>query len=304
MPEEKTYIAKNIETAGEKAAYDTQVKNLFRDKNILAMILMYTMPEFSGYSRDMVKACIEGNAEIAAAPVLSAIHGMNTEDAVNHEGEITYDIKFYVRIPHGDSVKIIIDLEAQRKYHPGYDLVTRGVFYGARMLSAQLDTEFSTANYDDLKKVYSIWICMDVPRYAQNTITEYSLHPTQRYGRFSGKARYDLLSVVMVCLGTERSIGNELHQMLYVLLSDKISVKEKEHVLESEYAIPMTQELKEGFSHMCNLSETIEEKGIKKGIEKGIEKERNNTRRILRSMGLSEEEIEAKLKAADESQSV
>lgn len=148
------------------------------------------------------------------------------------------------------------------------------------MLSSQLDTEFSTDNYDNLKKVYSIWICMNTPKYAENTITEYSIKPTNRYGNFSGNARYDLLSVIMVCIGENEQKGNELHKMLNVLLSDKISATEKEHILETQYNIPMTQDLREGFSIMCNLSENIEEKGIQKGIEKGI--------RILISDNLSE----------------
>lgn len=44
-----------------------------------------------------------------------------------------------------------------------YDIVTRGVFYCARMLSSQMGNEISAKEYDKLKKVYSIWICLDVP---------------------------------------------------------------------------------------------------------------------------------------------
>ena len=209
MAKEKLYIADQIESADAKARYDAQVKNLFRDKNILAMVLQYTVSEFKGYSRDEIKTCIEGDPQIAEIPVnpgqtnMPVIHGMNTEDSVNGEGKVTYDIRFFVVLPDGSQMKIIIDIEAQKKYHPGYDLVSRGIFYCARMLSSQLGTEFTTRNYDGIKKVYSIWICMDTPEYASNTITEYSVKPTNLYGNFDGKARYDLLSVVMVCLGKD-----------------------------------------------------------------------------------------------------
>ena len=70
-------------------------------------------------------------------------------------GKVTYDIRFYVLTPDEKHVKIIMNLEAQLKFNPGYDLVTRGVFYCARMLSAQYGTEFTTQDYDGLKKVYS-----------------------------------------------------------------------------------------------------------------------------------------------------
>ena len=54
-------------------------------------------------------------------------------------------------------------------------------------------------------------------------------------------------------------------------LSDKLSPREKEKILEEEYEIETTVEMEGGMQQMCNLSERIEERGIKKGIEKGIE---------------------------------
>lgn len=78
-----------------------------------------------------------------------------------NEGEIRYDIRFYVILPNvlpdGKRRKLLINVEAQKEYYTGYTLVDRGVFYGARMLSAQIDTEFIVPDYDSIKKVYSIW---------------------------------------------------------------------------------------------------------------------------------------------------
>jgi len=68
---------------------------------------------------------------------------MSNEDKVPGEGEITYDIRFYAITKDDKHIKIIINVEAQKNYYPGYDLVTRAMFYCARMLSAQLDTEFT-----------------------------------------------------------------------------------------------------------------------------------------------------------------
>lgn len=62
-----------------------------------------------------------------------------------------------------------MNVEAQKDYHPGYDLVTRGIFYVARMISAQMDVEFTADDYDGIKKVYSI-------------------QPEKIYGDFQGKA--------------------------------------------------------------------------------------------------------------------
>ncbi len=115
-----------------------------------------------------INTALSGDLEVASVPVyagqtnmLPRITGDNTEDKIPNEGRITYDIKFAVYIPGGERIKLIINVEAQKEFNAGYDLVTRGVFYGARMISAQKDREFIGDDYDSVKKVYSIWICMN-----------------------------------------------------------------------------------------------------------------------------------------------
>ncbi len=274
----KAYIENVLENAGNKSKYDTQVKKILSDKHILAWILKYSVEEFGESSIEQIYSCIEGEPEIAAVPVYpgskkpDAIRGETTEDAVTNEGKITYDIRFHVVTPTEERIKMFINIEAQKKYHVGYDLVTRAIFYCARMLSAQLDTEFTADNYDDIKKVYSIWICMDVPKYAENTITEYSMEQKKLFGNFKGKARYDLLSAIMVCIGKNSEYSHEapLHKLLAIVLSEEIPVKEKTKVLQEEYDIS-TNAVEEVLNTMCNLSDIIEEKGIEKGIEKKLE---------------------------------
>lgn len=275
------YLTNSLDNAKDKAKYDTQVKKILSDKYILAWILKYSVKEFREAEIEQVIPCIEGEPDIEVMPMNpgskkpDAIIGIATEDAVLHEGKVIYDIRFCVVTPTKIRVKMYMNIEAQKKYYPGYDIVTRAIFYCARMLSAQLDTEFTADNYDDIKKVYSIWICMDTPGYAQNTITEYSIEQKKVLGQFDGKARYDLLAAIMVCIGknSETEQNAPLHKLLATVLSEKMSVKEKTDILQREYDIP-TQEVEEALDTMCNLSDRIEEKGIEKGIEKGVEKGR------------------------------
>ena len=70
---------------------------------------------------------------------------------------------------------MIINVEAQKDFHPGYAVTSRGVFYGARMISAQKGIEFTGSNYDGIRKVYSIWICMNAPDYIGNAVSRYSI---------------------------------------------------------------------------------------------------------------------------------
>ena len=139
------------------------------------------------------------------------------------------------------------------------------------MISAQKGTEFSKSNYDDLKKVYSIWICIEVPRNMEYTVTSYRLDKKVLFGNPKKRFRYDLMEIVMICLGKEdhATDGNRLHGMLSTLLSRKLTPKEKKEHLATEYCFETSTELEGGLKEMCNYSDLIEERGIEKGIEQG-----------------------------------
>ena len=145
------------------------------------------------------------------------------------------------------------------------------VFYGARMISAQYGVEFVGSDYDSIKKVYSIWICMNAPKYGVNTITEYALQPQHIYGEFEGKMKYDLLSIVIIGMGSEEEskAGSELHQILSVLLSRMIGPAEKEENLRDKYGFDIGREMKGVWREMCNLSDLIEEEATERGMKKG-----------------------------------
>ena len=272
-------FARNLDLAQAKIQYDEQCKKVLGDKNVLSWILQRTVREYAGMNREEIMKCIEGEPEIGSRRVnpgetnASQITGMANEDKVNEEGTIFYDIRFFAWIPKSrEKIRLIIKVEAQKKYHTGYSLTTRGVFYGARMISAQLGTEFEIPEYDKIKKVYSIWICMNAPQYIGNAISEYKLEKTDLIpGIPDRRKEYDKLSVVMVCLNTKKETEDQFLGMLQTLFNTELAEKEKKERLEQEYEIQMENGFGKELSLMCNLSDTVEERGIQKGIEKGIE---------------------------------
>ena len=133
------------------------------------------------------------------------IHGINNESATDTEGSVTFDIRFYALTPTDERVKLIINVEAQNDFYPGYPLIKRAIYYGSRQISAQYGSEFEKAEYENIKKVYSIWICFDPPHNRRNTITMYQITEKQIVGEvYEIVAHYDLMSVVMICLGTSK----------------------------------------------------------------------------------------------------
>ena len=144
-------------------------------------------------------------------------------------------------------------------------------------------------NYEGVKKVYSIWLCMDTPDGASG-ITRYRLTENQEYGAYREDRRnYDLLQVVMVYIGQgKRELGNRLLNLLEEIFKSKDSAKDKRERLQKEYQIDLNEE--EGMvDTMCNLSVGIFERawnqgvaaGMTKGLEQGLEQGREEGRKEL-----------------------
>lgn len=153
----------------------------------------------------------------------------------------------------------------------GMDTEDKSVREG--MVSSQYGREFTGAHYEKIKKVYSIWICMNPPKHRENTITRYRLAEEPLIGETKKQARnYDLISVIMLCLGEPDGENYKgVLRMLGVLLSSEIGEAEKRKILQDDYDIKMTQTMEKEVSVMCNLSKGIIEKGMKQGMERGME---------------------------------
>lgn len=302
----ETTIAKNIRIADDKAKYDAACKRLLSEKIILAWIMKSCLEEYREYDvKEIAEKYIEGNPQVGEAVVApdetnkgSLIHGMNSEDTTMTEGIITYDIRFLAVVPaSGNMIRLIINVEAQNDFYPGYPIPKRGIYYCSRMLSSQYGTEFTESHYENIKKVYSIWICMNPPRYRENTINRYYMQEENLVGKVKEKkANYDLLSVIMICLGnSEEEKYTSVLKLLNILLSTETDSKKKCQILEEDFHIEMTQTLEREVSLMCNLSKGIEEKGIEKGKTELIRNMIANgltIEQIVKICNISKEEVE------------
>ena len=277
-----TTIAKNIRVADERASYDAACKRLLSEKIILAWIMKNCVEEYRECDVDEIaENYIEGQPQVGETAVApdetnqtSRIHGTGVEDATLSEGTITYDIRFLAAAPvSGELIRLIINIEAQNDFYPGYPLIKRGIYYCSRMISAQYGTEFTEAHYEKIKKVYSIWICMNPPKNRENSITSYLITEKNLIGNVQEKkSDYDLMAAVMICLGKKMSIDTNVLKLLNVLLSTETAPEDKCQILEEDFKIKMTQTLESEVSLMCNLSKGVEEQGIQKGLEQGIQK--------------------------------
>ena len=265
-----TEIKNAVRAADKDAQYDEKAKRLLGNKIILAHILVKTVDEFKGMNPKDVVSYIEGEPFISLVPVEPGltnveqekdgqrIVGLNTENAEINEGLIRFDIIFYVRMKDGIS-QVIVNLEAQKDEPTGYHILNRAVFYVSRLVSSQKERDFVKTNYNDIRRVFSIWVCMGMD---ENSMAYVHLAKDDLLGSYPWKGRLDLLNIVLIGIANELPEHDEkyeLHRLLSTLLSMELTVDEKLGIMETEYSIHADEKIREDVSAMCNLSQGIKD---------------------------------------------
>lgn len=272
---------KNQDTNNEqKKLYDATCKQVLSEKSLIAYILQTCLDEFRGYSlRYIVRHCIQGTPDVGTVVVEAdnggsfRIKNQQTEDKTETEGTVFYDIRFTAIVPNnGKLIELIINIEAQNDFNPGYPLLKRAVYYCSRMISSQYGSVFTKSHYEKIQKVYSIWICTNPTQEWSYSITRYKMQEYNLVGAsHAPQTDYDLLTPILVCLGQKKY--TELHgllKMLNMVFLDNISPGEKIKTLKQEFDIEVTPQLEKGVSEMCNLSEGIEKRGEARGEIKNM----------------------------------
>ena len=288
---EKTVVRNVIYTTDKEAQYDKEAKEIMGNKNILAWLLVNTVGEFYGMEPEEAAAYIEGDPYVGIVPVEPGmtnaaeqkngekITGLNTENFEKNEGLICFDIMFFVRTRDGKS-RIIVDVEIQKDEPTAYHILNRAVFYVGRQISAQKDREFIKSQYNDLKKVYGIWICLNQKK---DTLQHIQFNKKELIGEQTWKGEMEIPNIIMLGLSKELpepKEGKTLHRLLGILFSNTMDADEKISILENEYHIPMEEKSREGLNIMCNLGQGIRERAIAEGRIAGrLEGERIGERR-------------------------
>lgn len=183
-----------------------------------------------------------------------------------NEGTIYYDVLFDIGMPGGKSPpsRVIVDIEAQNHFNPGYSMLKRGSFYCGRMISAQKETVFRNSDYNKLQKVYSIWLCIAPDEKVRGVCNTYSMSETclAKEHHFP-KKQYDNFCIIIACLQDKQSANNMVRFFSSVFDND-MPVEEKLD-LARECGLQVTADVKEGINQMCNYSDYVEQKGIEKG---------------------------------------
>ena len=192
---------------------------------------------------------------------------------------------------------LIINVEAQKRLNPKkktgdtYPLLKRAVYYASRLISSQKGTEFINSDYDKIKKVYTIWICMEAPQ-GKSAINRYQLKEQHLLHRYKEPCQnYDLMGIIFVYLGNSK-VKDQLINLLDLMFKSSKNASEKITTLHNDFGIDLTQEGEGDLAVMCNLGEGIYEDGLMKGKQEGWKKGREEGRKEGKEEGRREGKLE------------
>ena len=299
---EHTEAASMITHYDDKKAYDMYCKKLLSNKQILAYVMKGCIPEFADIPLKDIPSYIEMSSinNTAACTYIDDKQIEVTDESIPGS-QIKYDIQFEAALPckhkaEGSEEKrssdkeklcLIINLESQAKDNPGYPLIKRALYYSSRLVAKQKNAELGFANskYGEIKKVYSIWICIGHAKQKNDVINSYTIQESCHTRIWHApRNHFDIMTAVMVYPQVEafqkgkedreaqkpvKTFEQKLLELLKVLFIKDFSMGKKKERLEKEYGIMMKRETESEVMEMCNFSDFIEERGIKKGLEQG-----------------------------------
>ena len=268
------------------ASYDILAKRILSRRVILARILKSCVIEFADCTLDdIANKYIEGDptSKIDTVPLddILDIRGRNTEFNSPNEKTVKLDIIFDAITPStGEPIQIIINIEPQKTDSVDYLIIKRAIYYAARLISSQKEKIFTGDDYNKIRKVYSIWVVMDVHKDRRNSIQRFKVTEELLHGTFHEDIKnYDLMTIVLLNLGYG-TMSHDLLKMLHLIFLDMLKTEQKADILLNDYGITLTRDMRREVEDMGGLmepaikfaamkaAEEAREAGINEGTEK------------------------------------
>ena len=258
---------------GEK--YDEACKAYFKYKETLAPVLKYSIQELRDLTNEEIINCIDSVSISDMVPVSDVsveIKNENQELSSVIEKTIRYDIHFRMKNPKLSKedfmVYLFIDFEVQNDYrpkNPSYKVENRMVYYMCREISSQLGIVTQKTNYDDIQKIYSIWVCNEnIPKKLQNTMTRYHLIREDIIGCTDNcEVDLDLMEGIIIRRGDDVADEDIFEYLQSVFTSDIPTIRK--YVNMDKHP-----EIEKEVERMDSLGQSIYDRGVSQGISQGI----------------------------------
>lgn len=258
----------------QQNTYDQTLDQLFKqvlsNKVFLAQMMKECIKEYNDVDlKKIIDTHIEPHIMISTKEVHPRIAGSGTE--INDDNKkTTYDINFYASLPESEEkIDVIVNIEAQNTYQPGYHMMNRAHYYNARNISSQYGVFFSESNYDGLRKVISIWLILDPPKKMRDSINGYRMYENHQYGNAHEKEEYiNKNEIIMIYLSKESQ--SDFIQTLNHLRDRIFDVEKYKFLLENKYGYQFDKKTESEVIDMCNFSQYVRNEGKLEGKLEGI----------------------------------
>ncbi|MCD8028568.1 MAG: hypothetical protein LUF02_07910 [Erysipelotrichaceae bacterium] len=253
----------------KKSQFDEQCKHILSDPQILAYIIKCCVKECHNISMKNLTEYFKKHPAITGK-----------EDTSISGTKIIYDIFVTVDSPILDdnNVGLIINIEPQKSRYLPYRLERRAIHNNSRLISQQKGIDFIKSNYNDLKKVYSIWIIHKHAKIDDGVIGTISYKYTETGRKIKGmskrklkrmrerikkiKGDIDLSDIILIYPYEQYQKEDEsISNFFSLLFTNSKTPNEKKLLIESKYGIMMTEKKLEEVGHMCNMSDYMIDRG-------------------------------------------
>ena len=257
---QNTQISNDVTLSDKKIQFDTQAKNILSYACIEAWILKEVVKEFQNYSVQRICSILTGKK--LKGIMLDGerkIQMINTRDTVEGQQDIELDAFFQITVPEVDA-RIFLNVELQKA--PGIKrwLRRRGWYYVTRLTTRQSGIVFEKSHYEQIEKVYSIWIVGGKRKKSR----------IERYQLQNGPDPLDVMELVIIYLGNPDDTDvSPIEQLLNTLFSATMSIEKKKKILRDKFFIAMHSDMERTVEDVCNMSQGIWEMGCADGRKIG-----------------------------------
>ena len=171
---------------------------------VQAFVVNHTCSEFLGLPLDEVKKRIQRHQMKKRRVDVEAPVALEKTENLEDDAKTNFDILFEAESPLGAMLRI--NIEVQGKYQKSSIMKGRYVYYTARLVSPQKAEAFFTgSHYDELRKVYSIWICLNSPTRRRGCLVQHSfatkvIFPDGTVVTEAPDPEIDKICIVEICL--------------------------------------------------------------------------------------------------------
>ena len=278
MKEGLSEVAQTLKRDNDIIDKDMPSKRVLSYKGVLSRILKSFIPEFKQFSIKEIVRCLKNPIEITTTDDTlideEDIRFITVNNEVGNEGtnKKIFDLRFYVSTPNDNSpICVMINLEIQNNVDLPYPLENRDVYYKCESIVDQHGKIWFNDEYQNMVKVYTVWICTHPHKGDENSIREISLTQRKLYGNPALNSRGDLMTSYYLNLGDIASKEDDEYEALGMLdvIFAKMEFENKKQILENNFKLHMTKKEERNMNDMTLTNNGYFKAGEAKGLTKG-----------------------------------